>query len=451
MNNITTSTHLINVDLELEAAVLGSVLTTPDKAGELLRYIQKSAIFYKEFHQHVYQAIAHLYSQGQECDFLAAKQWLQKNGHDTIGLMPVVEKGGYFDLTPKCLFLYELAVKRFLGQYGQRMIRMSADPTTDALQLLERVDGDIDNIMGAIQSMKRPTVNDHLKLFLNDLDGKVKREGPYSGLLTGIQTLDEQTNGLKSGGFYVLAAGTGIGKTAIAGHIIKHQILQAGNAVGLCTLEMKGSEILGRFVAAETGYSNFELDRGKGLDYRRINQAVTKLSGAPLHIWDKPIELVQLKYQASEWKRRHGIKLLVIDYLQLVKHSLVKNRYERVSDISSTCKEMAQEMDIAVLALAQLNRDHEKREGWKKRPKLSDLRESGQIEQDSDGVMMLFRPHKYGLSYDKSSIIITPQTLEIHLPKWRNGMPTDEDYPLLTYYDAPTNRVGSTPFPDVPF
>ncbi|GAB3927890.1 replicative DNA helicase [Larkinella terrae] len=451
MNTLTSSAHLVNVDIELEAAVLGVVLQTPGKAADLLRYIQKPTIFYHSLHQHIYEAIADLYAQGNDCDLMAVRQWLKSHGHDTTNLFNIISQNIFFDLAPKCLILFELAVKRYLGQYGERITRMASDPTTDALQLLERVDGDIDNIMGSIQSMKRPSVNDHLKVFLNGLDGKAKNNGPFTGLSTGIRTLDEQTNGLKPGCLYILAAGTGVGKTAIAGHIVKHQILEVGNAVGFCTLEMKGSEILSRFVAAETGYSNYELDRGKGIDPYKINDAVTRLSDKPLYIWDKPIELIQLEYQASEWKRRYGIKLLVIDYLQLVKHSMVKNRYERVSEISLTFKEMAQELDIAVLALAQLNRDHDKREGWKKRPKLSDLRESGQIEQDSDGVMMLFRPHKFGLNYADSSIIITPQTLEIHIPKWRNGMPTDEDYPLLAYYDAPTNRVGSVPFPDVPF
>lgn len=451
MNSLTSTAHLINVDIELEVAILGSVLTTPAKADDLLRYIHKPGVFYQADHQHVYEAIADLHAQSYECDLLAVNQWMRSHGYDSAKLYKLLDQNVYFELAPKCLALLELAYKRFFVQYGQRLTRQASDPTTDALQLLEQLRRDLDNIQDAINAIKRQTANDHLQTWLNDFSAKEKSTGIFTGLSTGISVLDEQTNGLKPGGFYVLAAGTGVGKTAISGHIIKHQILEKRNHVGLCTLEMKGSEILGRFIAAETGYSNYELDRGKGLDAHRINKAVTYLSDAPLHIWDKPIELTQLKYQASEWKRRHGIKLLVIDYLQLVKHSLVKNRYERVSEISSTCKELAQEMDVAVLALAQLNRDHDKREGWKKRPKLSDLRESGQIEQDSDGVLMLFRPHKFGLTYENNSTIITEQTLEIHIPKWRNGMPTDEDYPLLAYYDAPTNRVGSQPFSDVPF
>jgi replicative DNA helicase len=451
MSELTSMAHLVNVDLELEAAVLGTVLTTPVKAVDLLRYIPKPGVFYGRFHQQVFEAIADLYGQGLSCDSLAVSQWLRQHGYDRRELAGLTGQGGYYELAPKCLYLYELAIKRYLGQYGQRLLRASADPATDALGLLQRIDGDIDSILDSIQAMKRPTVKDHLREFMTDLEQKAQHDGPYTGLSTGIRILDEQTNGLKPGGFYVLGAGTSVGKTAVAGHLVKHQVLEVGNPVGLFTLEMKGKEILSRFVAAETGYSNYELDCGKGLDQRRIQDVVTRLSEVPLYIWDKPIELLQLKYQAAEWKRRHGIKLLVIDYLQLIKHSLVKSRYDRVSDISSTCKELAQELDVAVLALGQLNRDHDRREGWKKRPKLSDLRESGQIEQDSDGVMMLFRPHRYGLTYQDRSVIITEQTLEIHLPKWRNGIPTDENDPLLAFYDAPTNRVGSQAFSDTPF
>lgn len=451
MNPLASNTQLVNVDLDLEAAILGTVLATPVKAQDLLRYIPKAGVFYDPVHQQIFAAIAELYGQGLSADALAVSQWLRRHGHDGARLAAVVNQGGYFELAPKCLYLYELAIKRYLGQYGQRLLQASADPTTDALALLQRIDGDIDRIQEAIQSMQRPTVRDHLRAFLADLEQKALHEGPYSGLSTGIRILDEQTNGLKPGGFYVLGAGTSIGKTAVAGHLVKHQVLQLEIPVGLFTLEMQGKEILSRFVAAETGYSNYQLDRGKDLDHDRIQAAVSRLSQVPLYIWDKPIELLQLKYQAAEWKRRHNIKLLVIDYLQLVKNSLAKNRYDRVSDISTTCKELAQELDVAVLALGQLNRDHDRREGWKKRPKLSDLRESGQIEQDADGVIMLFRPHRYGLTYQDSSVIVTEQTLEVHLPKWRNGMPTAEHDPLLVFYDAPTNRVGSQPFSDIPF
>lgn len=433
--------YLVNVDLRIEATVLGSAINQPQLVASLLKTIQKPSVFYDPFHQQAYQAIARLYEQGEVIDLVTIRNYLKKQGHDPVEaftkLISLTENAYAVSIDHHCKILYELAVKRYMGQYGQRLVHAANDPTTDALQLLERLNGDVDGIMGSIAAMGERQVSDYLRDVFTELDAK--KAGKRTGLTFGIDLLDQRTGGWEPGNYVILAGGTGQGKTGFCTHIIRHRCLELNSPVGLFSLEMSGSEVLKRLIASETNYSNSEINRG-AVDLALIHKQASSLAQMPLYVHDKPVQALDLQFKVREWVRRYGVKLVIIDYLQLIKDPRYKSAYERVSNLSMDLKALAQELGIVILALSQLSREYEKRKGWDMRPKLSDLRESGQLEQDANAVLMLFRPHKYGLEYEGGGVV-NEHTLELHGLKFRSAKATERESPFLFDYDGATNKL----------
>lgn len=435
--------HLINVDEALEATVLGSVLNQPRLAGDLLRYVRKRAVFYKPEHQHIYDATAALYTAGEPIDMKLVANWLKQQGQgERLGLIDLVElsTNAYLpSIDSHCLILFQLAIKRFLAQYGQRLARAAHDPTTDALALLARVNTDVDDILGNISSIGEKSTDDYLKQVFSDIEEK--KAGRKKGVTFGIQELDERTGGFAPGNYVILAGGTGQGKTGLVVNLIRHQCLDEKNHVGLFSLEMTGAEVMARLLAAETDYSNSEINRAHGLQWTTLLHKSARLQGMnTLHIHDKPVQSLELQYKIREWVRRYGIKIVIIDYIQLVKDSRYKSAYDRLTNLSPDLKALAQELGIVIVAVSQLSRAFEKRDGIDKRPMASDLRESGQLEQDANAILMLFRPGKYDIQYEDNSV--DEFTMELHGVKFRGAKPTERNNPWLVDYDGACNRIA---------
>ncbi|SOD81091.1 replicative DNA helicase [Spirosoma fluviale] len=442
MNYELTTNHLVNVDEHLEAAILGTILSEPRQAGTMLNIIRKRSIFYSTRHQLVYDAIAELYAQDKPIDLVIVNRWMRAHKADqdisTSYLLDLMGQSYLTTIEPHCLILFQLAVKRYLGQYGRDLSRYAIDPAIDAFALISRLSTDIDAIMTNVTAMQRKTANDYLRESFQDIEDK--KAGRKTGITFGIKQLDERTGGFSEGNLVVLAAGTGQGKTGVATHVIRHRCIDLQSPTGVVTLEMTGKEYMDRFIAAETSYSNSEINKGIGVDEMVLFNRTRRLVDLPLYIHDKPDEFPQLVLIIREWVRQHKVKVVVIDYLQKIKDSRFIKALERVTRHSGDLKDLAAELGIVILLLAQFNRDWEKRKEWDKRPMMSDLKESSSIEQDANAILFLFRPDRFGLQY--ADLTCDKYTMELAGAKFRGAEPTDRDDPWLLDYDGACNRLA---------
>lgn len=440
--------HFVNVDEDLEAAILGSVLAEPNRLHDFLRLLPKATAFYIPKHQYLHAAFATLYRSGQLIDIYTVTNYLRTNNLlgklSAYELTEIAGRGVPGNFEGKCRILFQLAMRRYLHRYGSKLASSCLNPTLDAMEMLNRVQDDLSQIMTQLVTQDERGPAEFLKEVLEELDARQAGQSP--GLTTGIPLLDQRTGGFEKGNFVILAARPSTGKSALLLHWLLHHTMTLKEPAGVFTLEMKGREIMRRALAHSTGFSNFELQRGKGIDMQRVHQQVGPLADMPLKIRDLSVQLPELLSTAREWHRRQGITLLAVDYLQLVRDSRYSKAYDRVSEVSTSLKALAQDTGMVVVGLSQLSRECERRTGWDKRPMLGDLRESGNLEQDANTVLMLFSPHRNNLIYDDQSS--TKQTLEIHALKLRNGSPTQAgsnpgtNGPLVVRYDAPTNRIG---------
>ncbi|GAB4017134.1 replicative DNA helicase [Spirosoma koreense] len=438
--------HLVNVDEDLEAAVLGAVLAEPHLIHDFLRILPKANAFYLPKHQHLHAALQSIYASHQTVDIFAVTNYLRTHKLlDTLSIYEMTDitgRGVPGNFEYKCRILFELALRRYLHTYGGKLARTCLDPSIDPLLMLSRVQEDLSQIVAQLANQHEPGPEQFLVEVLSDLEAR--QQGRAPGLTTGIPLLDARTGGFEKGNFVILAARPATGKSAFLLHWLLHHTLALGQSAGVFSLEMKGAEIMRRALAHQTGYSNFQLQQGKGLDLDRVHEQAGWLASIPLHIRDSSIQLPDLLATAREWHRRFGISLLAVDYIQLVQDSRYPKAYDRVSAVSTSLKALAQDTGMVVAGLSQLSRECEKRVGWDRRPVLGDLRESGNLEQDANNVLMLFSPHRNNLNYDDGSA--TENTLEIHALKLRNGKPTQaganpgDNGPLIVHYDAPTNR-----------
>ncbi|MCK8493556.1 hypothetical protein M0L20_16945 [Spirosoma sp. RP8] len=449
MNPQLSSNHLINVDEDLERVILGSVLAEPARLHDLLRLVPKANAFYSPKHQLLYTALSALYAEGQSVDLMSVSHYLRT--HKLLDKLPLHElaeimgQGVPGNFEAKCRILFQLALRRYLHQYGGKLYRAALDPSVDALTLINSVQDDLNQITAQLMTQDERGPEHFLAEVLADLDAR--QRGLPPGLTTGIPILDNRTGGFEPGNLVILAARPSTGKSALLVHWLLHHTLTLQQGAGVFTLEMKGKEVMRRALAHQSGFSNFELQQGTGVDMPRIHQHVGGLAQIPLHIRDLSIQLPELLSTAREWHRRHGISLLAVDYIQLVRDSRYPRTYDRISEVSTSLKTLAQDTGMVVVGLSQLNRECEKRTGWDRRPVMGDLRDSGSLEQDANNILMLFSPHRNGLRYDDGSS--NEQTLELHALKLRNGKPTQaggdagDNGPLVVGYDAPTNRILS--------
>lgn len=439
--------HLINVDEELEVAVLGAVLAEPNLAYDLLRLLPKANAFYSAKHQHIHASIADIFEAGLVVDIHAVVNYLRtKKLLDSVSMLDLVEiagKGVPGNFEAKCRNLLQLAMSRYLHRYGSKLAASALDTSLDPLTLVSHVQEDLTLMMQQLASSDEVGPEHFLGEVLADLDARQCGQTP--GLTTGVPVLDNRTGGFEKGNFVILAARPSVGKSAFLLHWLLHHTLTLQQPAGLFTIEMKGREIMRRALAHQSGFSNFQLQQGKGIDMQVVHQHVGKLTKLPLHVRDSSISLPELLAMGREWHRRHGITLLAVDYIQLVRDSRYSKAYDRVSEVSTSLKALAQDTGMVVVGLSQLSRECEKRAGWDKRPKTDDLRESGNLEQDANNILMLFSPYRNGLNYDDGSA--TENTLEIHALKLRNGKATlpgadsGTNGPLIVHYDQPTNRI----------
>ncbi|MFD7917925.1 replicative DNA helicase [Streptomyces sp. NPDC059740] len=411
-------------DLEAEQSVLGGMLLSKDAIADVVEVL-KGHDFYRPAHELIYTAILDLYARGEPADPITTAAELTKRGeigrvggasylHTLVQSVPTAANAEYY-----AEIVHERAVLRRLVEAGTKITQMGY-----------AADGDVDEIVNSAQAeiyavTEQRTSEDYLPLgdimegALDEIEAIGSRQGQMTGVPTGFTDLDSLTNGLHPGQMIVIAARPAMGKSTLALDFARACSIKSNMPSVIFSLEMGRNEIAMRLLSAEARVALHHMRSGSMTDedWTRLARRMPDVSSAPLYIDDSPnLSMMEIRAKCRRLKQRQGLQLVVIDYLQLMQSGGARrpeSRQQEVSDMSRNLKLLAKELEIPVIALSQLNRGPEQRTD--KKPMVSDLRESGSIEQDADMVILLHRED----AYEKES----PRAGEADLivAKHRNG------------------------------
>lgn len=413
--------------LDVEEAVLGAMMIEPNCVPDVLESLT-AGCFYKEAHRKIFAAISALTKDHEPVDIYTVAEALKRTGD-------LEEIGGPYHLSLLSSKVGAAAhvdyhVKILLQKYIQReLITISAEVQRDSFDDSIPVDDLLNNAQQKLfdlseRNMKRETlpVQDVLKDTVAEIEANQDRTDGLSGVPSGFTGIDKITLGWQESDLVIIAARPSMGKTAFVLTMARNMAVDHHIPVAFFSLEMSSKQLVKRLLVSETGLSSEKIRGGKRLqDYElvQLHERIKDLAAAPLFIDDTPsISIYELRSKVRRLVRNAGVKLIIIDYLQLMTGppELRGMREQEVSNISRSLKAIAKEMSIPVIALSQLSRDVEKR-GGNKIPQLSDLRESGAIEQDADIVMFIHRPDYYGTEEEGA----VPGQAQIIIAKHRNG------------------------------
>ncbi len=423
---------------EAEQGVLGCALISPnDSLGVCLEKLPRAeGVFYDLRHQTIFEVLVEMYDGKVPIDLITVQQKLKDRGQlDSIGGVEYL--GALQDGVPSAANLgYYLEIVR-----EKQLLRKMIVTCTDAVGRAYDYEGELDSLLDEVErdvlriSEERvEKTSRSMKSLVHDAIGTIEKYHQGQGMLTGIPTgfsdLDKMTSGLHGGEMIVLAARPSMGKTSLAMNIVEHVVLEEKLPVAVFSLEMTAESLVLRMLCSRARVNLQSIRDGflAERDFPRLTGAAGKMAGAPLFIDDTAgLSILQLRAKARRLSQQYGIKLFVIDYLQLL-HSTARkaeNRQQEIADISNGVKALAKELKVPVIVLSQLNRDMERDKNRK--PRLSDLRESGSIEQDADVVALLYRPssgdEEDGPPREEATGDAVP--VDLLIAKQRNG-PTGE-------------------------
>ena len=432
-----TRTHDLNIDygrippqaIDLEEAVLGAIMLEKDAVLTVID-ILKPESFYKEEHQKIYGAIISLSAREAVIDLLTVTEELKKNKQlEEVGgplyitqLTSKVASAAHLEFHAR--IIQQKYIQRELIRFSSRVQQKAYDDSIDVDDLLDESERDLFDISeGNIR-----TETSKLNVLINEAIGQIqeasKREDNLSGVPSGFTKLDRITSGWQKSDLIVIAGRPSMGKTAFVLSMTRNIAVEHKRPVAFFSLEMASIQLVNRLIVSETELPSHKIRNGRLEEYqwKQLDYQIKNLVDAPIFIDDTPaISIFELRAKCRRLKVQHNIQLIVVDYLQLMTGSgdTRGSREQEVSTISRALKSMAKELETPVIALSQLNRSVELRAG-NKRPQLSDLRESGAIEQDADLVIFIHRPEKYDLfeDGDGNSLI---GIAEIIVAKHRNG------------------------------
>ena len=417
--------------LELEEAVLGAMLIDKKGVDEVIDILQPDA-FYKTSHQLIFEAIYQLFQDSQPIDLLTVSSELRKKGKlEAVGgefylvqLSQRVASSAHIEFHARIIL--QKFIQRSLIRISNEIIESAYKESTDVFDLLDEAESKLyDVTQGNIKKSSETAQNLVLEA-KKKIEEISKRDG-LSGVSTGFEKLDKLTSGWQPSDLIIIAARPGMGKTALTLSMARNIAVGKQIPVAFFSLEMSSVQLITRLISSETGLSSEKLRTGKLADHewQQLNVKVTDLEKAPLFIDDTPsLSIFDLRAKARRLSSQHGIKLIVVDYLQLMTagaSTKTGNREQEISTISRNLKALAKELNIPVIALSQLSRAVETR-GGTKRPMLSDLRESGAIEQDADIVSFIYRPEYYNIDeWDDDERTPSQGQAEFIVAKHRNG------------------------------
>ncbi|MGI4741985.1 MAG: replicative DNA helicase [Janthinobacterium lividum] len=417
--------------LEMEAAVLGALMLEKDALTTVVD-ILKAHSFYKDGHQRIYKAISNLFDKSEPIDQLTVVQELREMGEleaaggvgYVAGLTMQINSAANIEAHARVIL--EAAIKRELIRTATDILRDAYEETTDVFELLDATEKNIfqvseDNMRKGVDSMQ-----DLMVKAIKELEEKKHQKDGLTGVPTGFSALDRVTSGWQPSDLVIIAARPGMGKTAFVVSAMRNAAVDFKKPVAIFSLEMSSLQLVNRLISAEAELDSEKIKKGNLADYEwaQLNHKISALSSAPIFIDDTPaLSIRELRAKCRRLKSQHDIQLIIIDYLQLMSGGEAGrpggNREQEIASISRALKGIAKELNIPVIALSQLSRSVETRGGDKK-PQLSDLRESGSIEQDADMVIFLYRPEYYKITEDEMGNP-TQGMGEVIIAKHRNG------------------------------
>mgnify|MGYP002629800447 FL=1 len=389
-------------DIAAEQSVIGAMLLSKDAIADVVEVVREGD-FYRPAHQTIYSVILDLYGKGEPADAVTVAAELTKAGeiarvggatylHTLVSMVPTAANGGYYGRIVR-----EQAILRRLVEAGTRIVHMGYTGTGDVDDMVDRAQAEVYDVTD------RRTSEDYLPLreimgeALNEIEAISNRGSEMIGVPTGFIELDKLTNGLHPGQLVIVAARPALGKSTLGLDICRAASIKHGLASVIFSLEMSRNEIVMRLLSAEAQVPLHHMRAGtmSDADWTKLASRMGTVSEAPLFIDDSPnMTLMEIRAKCRRLKQRHDLRLVVVDYLQLMTSGKrVESRQQEVSEFSRSLKLLAKELEVPVIAISQLNRGAEQRTD--KRPLLADLRESGSLEQDADVVVLLHREDAY--------------------------------------------------------
>ncbi|MBL4624980.1 MAG: replicative DNA helicase [Flavobacteriales bacterium] len=417
--------------VDLEEAVLGALMLEKEAVNDVIDILQPNS-FYKETHQKIFEGIQKLFQDSEPIDILTVTEKLRKSGDlDFVG-------GPYYisQLTSRVAssanaeyharIIAQKYVQRELIRISSETIKMAYDETTDIFDLLDKAESGLYSVTEGNLKKSWDPMHSLLQQAIERIEEMKDQKEGISGVPSGFAALDKVTAGFQPADMVILAARPGMGKTAFVLSMARNTAVEHNRPVAVFSLEMSSLQLTNRLISSETELDSEKLKKGnlKDHEWQQLHSKINRLSEAPIYIDDTPaLSVFEFRAKARRLKQKHNIEMIIIDYLQLMTvggSSGVGNREQEISTISRSIKSIAKELNIPIIALSQLSRAVETRGGSKK-PMLSDLRESGAIEQDADMVMFIYRPSYYDLDQDEDGNMIPEDYAELNIAKHRNG------------------------------
>lgn len=412
--------------IELEIAVLSSMMIDPDCIPNVVEILRPEC-FYKEEHQIIYKTILNLFESGKNVDLFILTQELRKNG-----LLEKVGGAAYLteisnavatsaNVEEYAQIVHDKYILRELIKMSNSISNLAFKEDSDAFDLLDLAERKLLEISAEKFKTNIVDLKSSLRKVLEKYETINRDKIHLTGITTGFPELDGLTGGLQRSDLIIIAGRPSMGKTAFALSIARNAAVEGKIPVAIFSLEMSVEQLTLRLVCAEANVDMHALRTGRlsAEEWQRISYHVGRISNATILIDDTPaLSTLELRAKARRLKAQYNIGLIIVDYLQLMQGMRAETREREISMISRSLKSLAKELDIPVIALSQLRRAVEER--GDKRPMLSDLRESGSLEQDADVVIFVHRPEYYGITaYDDGTP--TEGTAEIIISKQRNG------------------------------
>lgn len=417
--------------IDLEEVVLGAMMIDKKGVNEVIDILHPD-VFYKEAHKFVYEAIVALFNNSSPIDLLTVSEQLKKMGKlEAVGgdfyliqLTKRVASSAHIEYHAR--IIQQKYIQRSLIRISSETIEEAYDDTTDVFDLLDSAESKLYEVTQGNLKRSTETAQSLVLQAKKKIEEIAAKEG-LSGIPSGFDKLDKLTSGWQPSDLIIVAARPGMGKTALTLSMARNIAVNAKIPVAFFSLEMSSVQLITRLISSETGLSSEKLRTGKleKHEWEQLHVKVKSLENAPLYIDDTPsLSIFDLRAKARRLASQQGIKLIIIDYLQLMtagNNQKGGNREQEISTISRNLKALAKELEVPVIALSQLSRAVETR-GGSKRPLLSDLRESGAIEQDADIVSFIYRPEYYKIDeWDDDERSPTAGQAEFIVAKHRNG------------------------------
>lgn len=415
--------------IEVEEAVLGALMIEKDALTAVIDILKPNS-FYKEANQKIYNAILTLFSKSEPVDLITITNELRTSGElelvgGAIYITQLTQKvNSSANIEYHARIVAQQAIKRELISISSKIQTEAFEDSTDVFDLLDRTEQAVFEVSEANIRKNYADMRSTMMEALKELEERANQEEGLTGIGTGFTSLDRVTSGWQRSDLVIIAARPGMGKTAFILSAVRNAAVQFNQACAIFSLEMSSVQLVNRLISSEAELESSKLRKGNLAphEWTQLHTKIKPITDAPIFIDDTPaLSILELRAKCRRLKAQHDIQLIVIDYLQLMSgdSSTKGNREQEIASISRSLKNIAKELNVPVLALSQLSRAVETR-GGDKRPQLSDLRESGSIEQDADQVIFLYRPEYYGLTEDEEGNPVTGVG-EVILAKNRHG------------------------------